>query len=123
MPRRALTFSRDTVDSVGILPRRLPFTTSNTIVRTFRHAVSLDERRAKFKPKLWHLTTNEGVESSIPLMAVTASPMLSAEDKAEKEHKRMNEQEEEQRMLEEVYSEKEAPLTDAEEVWFSVCLS
>jgi len=49
--------------------------------------------------------------------------MLSAEDKAEKEHKRMNEQEEEQRMLEEVYSEKEAPLTDAEEVWFSVCLS
>ncbi|KAF8868076.1 hypothetical protein CPB84DRAFT_1451507 [Gymnopilus junonius] len=44
----------DTVDSVGIIPRRLPFTTSNTIVRTFRHAVSLDERRAKFKANLWN---------------------------------------------------------------------
>ncbi|KAJ3968463.1 hypothetical protein EV361DRAFT_415700 [Lentinula raphanica] len=45
----------DTVDSVGLLPKRLPFTTSNTIVRTFRHAISLDERRAKFKPNLWNL--------------------------------------------------------------------
>ena len=40
--------------SVGLIPRRLPFTTSNTIVRTFRHAVSLDERRAKFKANLWN---------------------------------------------------------------------
>jgi hypothetical protein len=45
---------RDTVNSVGLVPRRLPFTTSNTIVRTFRHAVSLDERRAKFKANLWN---------------------------------------------------------------------
>ena len=45
---------RDTVDSVGIIPKRLPFTTSNTIVRTFRHAVALDERRAKFKANLWN---------------------------------------------------------------------
>jgi uncharacterized protein (DUF2235 family) len=42
------------VNSVGIIPKRLPFTTSNTIVRTFRHAVSLDERRAKFKANLWN---------------------------------------------------------------------
>ena len=47
-------FYRDTVDSVGLIPKRLPFTTSNTIVRTFRHAVSLDERRAKFKANLWN---------------------------------------------------------------------
>jgi Uncharacterized alpha/beta hydrolase domain (DUF2235) len=45
---------RDTVNSVGLIPRRLPFTTSNTIVRTFRHAVSLDEHRAKFKANLWN---------------------------------------------------------------------
>ncbi|PPQ62874.1 hypothetical protein CVT24_006272 [Panaeolus cyanescens] len=44
----------DTVSSVGIIPRRLPFTTSNTVVKTFRHAVSLDERRAKFKANLWN---------------------------------------------------------------------
>ncbi|KAF7326521.1 DUF2235 domain-containing protein [Mycena venus] len=44
----------DTVNSVGLIPRRLPFTISNTVVRTFRHAVSLDERRAKFKPSLFN---------------------------------------------------------------------
>ncbi|TFK65485.1 hypothetical protein BDN72DRAFT_773295 [Pluteus cervinus] len=44
----------DTVDSVGLITKRLPFTTSNTIVKTFRHAVSLDERRAKFKANLWN---------------------------------------------------------------------
>src|ERR1700733_9234994 len=43
---------RDTVDAVGLFPRRLPFTTSNTIVKTFRHALSLDERRAKYKANL-----------------------------------------------------------------------
>ncbi|EEB90055.1 hypothetical protein MPER_11791, partial [Moniliophthora perniciosa FA553] len=47
----------DTVDSVGLVPKRLPFTTSNTILRTFRHAVSLDERRAKFKANLWNRPT------------------------------------------------------------------
>jgi uncharacterized protein (DUF2235 family) len=51
--------NRDTVDSVGIIPKRLPFTTSNTIVRTFRHAVSLDERRAKFKANLWNRPSAE----------------------------------------------------------------
>jgi uncharacterized protein (DUF2235 family) len=45
---------RDTVDSVGLVPKRLPFTSSNTIVKTFRHAVALDERRAKFKANLWN---------------------------------------------------------------------
>ncbi|EAU86367.2 hypothetical protein CC1G_05361 [Coprinopsis cinerea okayama7 len=43
----------DTVNSVGIFPRRLPFSKSNTIVRTFRHAIALDERRAKFKANTW----------------------------------------------------------------------
>ncbi|KAJ7506925.1 hypothetical protein B0H11DRAFT_1973404 [Mycena galericulata] len=49
----------DTVDSVGLIPKRLPFTTSNTIVRTFRHAVSLDERRAKFKANLWNFPSDK----------------------------------------------------------------
>ncbi|KAF8630983.1 hypothetical protein AX15_002693 [Amanita polypyramis BW_CC] len=49
----------DTVDSVGLIPKRLPFTTSNTIVRTFRHAVSLDEHRSKFKANLWNRPTEE----------------------------------------------------------------
>jgi uncharacterized protein (DUF2235 family) len=49
-----LVFYRDTVNLVGLIPRRLPFTTSNKVVKTFRHAVALDERRAKFKANLWN---------------------------------------------------------------------
>ncbi|KAF7987009.1 hypothetical protein HWV62_101 [Athelia sp. TMB] len=45
----------DTVASVGvILKKNLPFTTANSAVKTFRHALSLDERRAKFQPNLYH---------------------------------------------------------------------
>ncbi|KAH9932123.1 uncharacterized protein BXZ73DRAFT_101498 [Epithele typhae] len=47
----------DTVSSVGLIPHRLPFTTSNTAIRTFRHALSLDERRAKFKANHWNRPT------------------------------------------------------------------
>jgi hypothetical protein len=32
----------------------MPFTLSNTAVKTFRHAVALDEHRAKFQPVHWH---------------------------------------------------------------------
>ncbi|KAF9076954.1 hypothetical protein BDP27DRAFT_1442309 [Rhodocollybia butyracea] len=40
----------DTVSSIGIISRTLPFTTSNNQIKTFRHALSLDEHRAKFRP-------------------------------------------------------------------------
>lgn len=43
----------DTVGSVGIFPRRLPFTTSNTHVRYFRHALAADEHRVRFQPNFW----------------------------------------------------------------------
>jgi len=59
LPSHSQSPLRDTVNSVGIIPRRLPFTTSNTIVRTFRHAVSLDEHRAKFKANLWNRPNEE----------------------------------------------------------------
>lgn len=36
---------RDTVDSVGLIPRRLPFTQVDNNIRYFRHALSLDEHR------------------------------------------------------------------------------
>ncbi|PPR05037.1 hypothetical protein CVT24_010183 [Panaeolus cyanescens] len=45
----------DTVASVGvIMGRTLPFTNSNESIKTFRHALSLDERRAKFRPNRYH---------------------------------------------------------------------
>jgi uncharacterized protein (DUF2235 family) len=45
---------RDTVNSVGLIPCHLPFTTSNTIVKMFRHTLALDERQAKFKANQWN---------------------------------------------------------------------
>ncbi|KAI0712063.1 hypothetical protein C8Q76DRAFT_733337 [Earliella scabrosa] len=45
----------ETVASVGvIMGRSLPFTTSNTTIKTFRHALSLDEHRVRFLPNLYH---------------------------------------------------------------------
>ena len=46
---------RDTVCSVGLFHRRLPFTASNNAVRILRHAVSLDERRGKFEADYYNL--------------------------------------------------------------------
>jgi len=45
----------DTVASVGVVyGRNLPFTTSNAAIKVFRHALSLDERRSKFQPNVYH---------------------------------------------------------------------
>ncbi|KAG8963071.1 hypothetical protein FRC05_004929 [Tulasnella sp. 425] len=48
----------DTVASCGLFGRHLPFTASNNIIRIFRHALALDERRSKFKPNQWHRTAH-----------------------------------------------------------------
>ncbi len=42
------------MSSVGLTPRSFPETVSNTAIRVFRHAVSLDERRAKFTPIIFN---------------------------------------------------------------------
>ncbi|EJT99621.1 hypothetical protein DACRYDRAFT_82030, partial [Dacryopinax primogenitus] len=48
----------DTVASVGLFSARdLPFSTQDHHIRVFRHAVSLDEHRVKFKENLWHFAT------------------------------------------------------------------
>jgi len=45
----------DTVASVGVISgRTLPFVSSNDTIKWFRQALSLDERRAKFRPNLYH---------------------------------------------------------------------
>ncbi|KAG8680219.1 hypothetical protein FRC11_002790, partial [Ceratobasidium sp. 423] len=49
----------DTVNSVGIIPRELPFARTNYLIRVFRHAVALDERRAKFKANMWGRATED----------------------------------------------------------------
>ncbi|CAE7128369.1 unnamed protein product [Rhizoctonia solani] len=56
----------DTVNSVGLIPHELPFAKSNYVVRFFRHAVALDERRSKFKDNLWGRTSDHDAALAAP---------------------------------------------------------
>lgn len=50
----------DTVDSVGFIRgKELPFTKHSAGIKVFRHALSLDERRAKFTQFRWHWAINK----------------------------------------------------------------
>ena len=127
--------SRDTVCSVGLIPKRLPFVSNNTAIRCFRHAVSLDERRAKFKANLYNRPTEEeaalGVqpgEMAPPSTAPTpASMTLEAMQKWKKwamNGKTPAELEEEQDdRFETEYDpcDHDTTETDVLEVWFSGC--
>ncbi|KAG8953627.1 hypothetical protein FRC04_001831 [Tulasnella sp. 424] len=44
----------DTVSSVGLVPHGLPNTKTNRIVKHVRHALALDERRARFEASYWN---------------------------------------------------------------------
>ncbi|CAE6419796.1 unnamed protein product, partial [Rhizoctonia solani] len=57
----------DTVNSVGLISHELPFAKSNYVVRYFRHAVALDERRSKFKDNLWDRTSDQDAALAAPL--------------------------------------------------------
>ncbi|KAJ3746884.1 hypothetical protein EV360DRAFT_1697, partial [Lentinula raphanica] len=101
----------DTVDSVGLLPKRLPFTTSNTIVRTFRHAISLDERRAKFKPNLWNLPHSRSEHpQDLPPSRPTYSGFSSEDNRLSDLEERFS-----------LHSESNSTPTDVQEVWFAGC--
>lgn len=108
---------RDTVNSVGLIPHRLPFTTSNTIVRTFRHAVALDERRAKFKANPWNrptktdlLISRQPIDPVLDQITPAEAPTPSPRDKKNKSDKLGS-----QKIMERDHSEKRLP-TNIEEV-------
>lgn len=107
----------DTVNSVGLIPRRLPFTTSNTIVRTFRHALALDERRAKFKANLWNRPNIKestlGVDGQKPDVSDVGA-MPSQPNKKSMSSNSL-------KALEARYSAMAERPTDIEEVWFVGC--
>ncbi|EKM61735.1 uncharacterized protein PHACADRAFT_248531 [Phanerochaete carnosa HHB-10118-sp] len=135
---------RDTVCSVGLFSRRLPFTTSNTSVKTFRHAVSLDERRAKFKANLFNwpreeerrLGTQPGDMPKAGQNEDQSKPAAAGDKKDDKTKKssvlskfsnmsRHNSVDDRQRQreMERQFSEQEryALETDVLEVWFAGC--
>ncbi|CAK5266458.1 unnamed protein product [Mycena citricolor] len=109
----------DTVNSVGIIPKRLPFTTSNTIVRTFRHAISIDERRAKFKANHWNRPTAHEQTLGIAGTKPAASQNIEIIPGSGKGHP--SEHKQSWRHMERQYSKACDQLTDVDEVWFSGC--
>ncbi|KAK0477484.1 hypothetical protein EDD18DRAFT_1378198 [Armillaria luteobubalina] len=124
----------DTVDSVGLIPKRLPFTTSNTILRTFRHAVSLDERRAKFKANLWNrpsvrellLGTSRWTTQSSHQSDPSPSSTLKTHNGEHKEQKESEiewspQEEKFMNEMERLHSSSSGKPTDIEEVWFAGC--
>ncbi|KAH9478759.1 hypothetical protein JR316_0009220 [Psilocybe cubensis] len=59
----------DTVNSVGtVSARKLPFTASNGSVRTFRHAVALDEHRSRFRSNMWNPPKTDPKKQPWPLV-------------------------------------------------------
>ncbi|KAJ3522503.1 hypothetical protein NMY22_g11861 [Coprinellus aureogranulatus] len=106
----------DTVNSVGIIPRRLPFTASNTMVRTFRHAIALDERRGKFKVNVWNRPTDEE-----QLLSITDQEAAKKAQKAEQRKASGNDDHKGHlHHYEEQYSTIRHE-TNVEEVWFAGC--
>ncbi|KAF9461946.1 hypothetical protein BDZ94DRAFT_1166859 [Collybia nuda] len=94
----------ETVGSVGMIPKRLPFTTSNTHVRYFRHALALDERRVRFKPNFWvRFAPGE------PERGTKHGDMPRSKSHEEKTL----------RELERQYTDGGEYTTDVEEVWFA----
>lgn len=115
----------DTVSSVGALyPRVLPFSADNHITKTFRHALALDEHRAKFRSNPWHLTIDPEEESpdDMPQAGLFRSlwhtvtgvrhRMTLAEEHA---------LEEERLELDQEGGLIDRPPTDVKEVWFAGC--
>jgi uncharacterized protein (DUF2235 family) len=71
----------DSVASVGVIPRELPFfTSSGNQCHYFRHALALDERRAKFKACRYQSknTDPQAPNSSTPATPMDVSPQCQA---------------------------------------------
>ena len=99
------------MNSVGLIPRRLPFTTSNKVVRTFRHAVALDERRAKFKANLWNRP-----HPTEQVLSVTDQKLQKAAENPKPKKIPTHSRHESLRALEKKYSKDNNAATDIDEV-------
>ena len=97
-----------------IASRRLPFTTSNTVVRVFRHAISLDERRAKFQPKTWTKPTKE--ESTYSVTDQEIELMKRTGDQLRQSASKKKDQDGSLKSLEKKYSGERSAPTDVKEV-------
>jgi hypothetical protein len=95
------------------VPRTLPFTASNTSIRYFRHAISLDEHRAKFKANHYHFRISDDEKG------IKAGEMPLSNHRFPHYH-RKNHQHHKSKMSEEDYDDGPTE-TDVREVWFAGC--
>jgi uncharacterized protein (DUF2235 family) len=109
-------FIRDTVCSVGFIPRYLPFVTSNSSIHYFRHALALDERRAKFMPNYHRSWVHDEDPSSPEEGAV--SPTTPNESKKQKKNPR-GRQSTFQEQSEATINKSTGRKTNSLEVWFA----
>ena len=116
---------RDTVASVGLIPRYLPFTSNNTGVRYLRHALALDEHRVKFIPSFCVDGKPDGDEKvdddlSRAVSATAVSPVTNGngngKDSDVKKRKKQREMTASQVYEREINKNE---TTDVQEVWFS----
>jgi uncharacterized protein (DUF2235 family) len=110
------TRRRDTVCSVGIVPpsHTLPFTKSNTSIRYFRHALSLDEHRAKFKANYYHLRKPDDEKGIKP------GEMPWSNHRFPHYHRKNHEHHHKSTLNDEDYDDGHTE-TDVKEVWFAGC--
>ena len=96
---RPISPCRDTVGSVGLLPKQLPSTGSNNAILHFRHALALDEHRVKYIPYYW-----------------TKDPEVDGENVHHNIERRQTSEEPE---FEGKLDETAEPVTDVKEVFFA----
>ncbi|KAI6012779.1 hypothetical protein F5J12DRAFT_820655 [Pisolithus orientalis] len=106
----------DTVNCIGIVPRRLPFTRSNNKIRYFRHALSLDEQRARFIPSFW----NQTIETNNDTQAVRQGETPHTCEKKSYALHITHHEESGLDVHHRGFSQSTTP-TDAQEVWFAGC--
>lgn len=94
---------RDSVGSIGAGIPPVPFGAVNTTIKCFRHALSLDERRDRFKGNVWE----SYISSQRPADGGRLEPTGSKRRELD---------------LSTAHSQKEKP-TDIKEVWFAGCHS
>ncbi|TFK52545.1 hypothetical protein OE88DRAFT_1417444 [Heliocybe sulcata] len=94
----------DTVASVGLVDRDLPFVGTNNAIRYFRHALALDEHRAKFMPSYYHRSPYS--EKQVDKKSRLSLPQLQEDTDVIKQY-------------EETINNSSPNKTDAKEVWFA----
>lgn len=107
----------DTVQSTGMLVNRvLPFTAANCVIRVFRHALSLDEHRSRFRPNLYHWPTQIDAPGDEPGVLDVERGQRQTEPDEEVALTGM-------RRGTKFVAEESFKSTDVLEVWFSGCHS